>query len=669
MTLPEHLLGCLLLALGVIAPLPLAVLTASGLRTRESGTRLLAIVVTWILLQSLAVVSLGWCGVLGRGSLVAAEGGILILGAFLWRRATGGKALLADLRAAQRAIPTWPVAERALLAVAVSVGVIALLAQPLIPSGNYDTQMYQLPMVAEWLQHGTVQARQEQWQGSATFERGMLFYPGAWNALNAWAIALGGHERWALLPSLLAWVVYGLAIRGLALAAGAARGPALAAAVLALVLPLSGISLQAAHVDLALGAVLLAGVVFAREAGASGCALACALAIALAGLAPGIKQSGPAVAALIACAGGVAVCRRARAAALGADLRARWPVLLPAFVVVGVLGASWYVRNWIETGNPTGFVRLRLFGHELPGTIDAAFIANTDLRHALRLGDPAHWSLLARVALFYLGLPALAMLAPLVRLPWAWRGRARPVLGLGLLALALAWLHVAGPWSGKHAHDPDLSWWVGQQLRYGFALWGVLAALAALLAPASPRWLAAQAIAAGLAACALPFFCLLTAWSYACMASGVVLIIVLMWRWRLRGAIMAVAALLVVAPWPLSSWRLAQRDAWFWGAPTALAALPDQAPIAFWGSHQSWLLSGERGQRPVRYVDAGRCRDYAELRAAVLATGCDHVAIGETWPPSPPEPLAWIAAHPEDFTCIHGEPGRWGMTIWRVERR
>ena len=187
-----------------------------------------------------------------------------------------------------------------------------------------------------------------------------------------------------------------------------------------------------------------------------------------------------------------------------------------------------------------------------------------------------------------------------------------------------------------------------------------------MLAPAGPRWLSAQAIVAGLAMCALPFFCLLTAWANSCVASGLALIVALLWRWRLRWAVGGVAALLILAPWPLDAWRRAQRDAWFWGAPSALAALPEDAPISFWGSHQSWLLYGERGRRAVRYVDAGRCRDDAELCAAVLVSGCAYFAIGETWPPSSPEPEAWIAAHPERFRLIHGEPGRWGMKLWRV---
>lgn len=668
MTFPEHLLGCLLLALAALAPLPLAGLVAAALRPRAAGLRLLAGVVAWTMIQSLIVVGLGWCGMLGRPALVAAQVAILAVGMWRWRRSTARGGLVADLAASLRGAAAWPIAERALLAVAATVGVVALLAQPLVPSGNYDTHMYQLPMAAEWLQHGTVQARQAQWEGSATFERGMLHYPGAWNALNALAIALGGHERWALLPSLLAAAMYALAIRALALAAGAARGPALAAAVLALTLPLTAISLHAAHVDLALGAVLLAGLVFALEAGRGGCAVALALALALAGLAPGIKQSGPAAAALIVLTALAALRRRRRRAALVADLRARWPALLPALTVATVLGASWYVRNWIETGNPTGFVRLRLLGIELPGTIDAAYIARTDLRHALRLGDPTHLWLLARVGLFYLGPPAIALLAPLARLPWRWRGRGQAVLGLGLLALALVWMHLASPWSGKHAHDPDLGWWMGQQLRYTFALWGVLGALAALLAPASPRWLGVQAVVAGLSACALPFFALPTAWSSAVVASALTLILALRWRWRPRWALVPLGVLLAVAPWALAPWRQAQRDAWFWGAPSALAALPEAAPIAFWGSHQSWLLYGERARRPVRHVDASRCRDYAELRAAVLATGCDHLAIGETWPPSPAAPTEWIAAHPEDFALVHGDAGRWGMKIWRVLR-
>ena len=106
-------------------------------------------------------------------------------------------------------------------------------------------------------------------------------------------------------------------------------------------------------------------------------------------------------------------------------------------------------------------------------------------------------------------------------------------------------------------------------------------------------------------------------------------------------------------------------DALYWGAPSALAALPDQ-PIAFWGSHQSWLLYGDRQRRPVRHVALDRCADYAALRAAVLESGCAHLAIGETWPPSPAQPVEWIAAHPEDFAPVHGQAGIWGMKIWRI---
>jgi hypothetical protein len=102
--------------------------------------------------------------------------------------------------------------------------------------------------------------------------------------------------------------------------------------------------------------------------------------------------------------------------------------------------------------------------------------------------------------------------------------------------------------------------------------------------------------------------------------------------------------------------------------PQALAAAlgPDE-PIAFWGSHQSWLLYGRDLRRSVRYVDLERCASADEVAAAMRARGCTWIALGPRWRDFDDARYRLVEGHPERFTRMHGDPRAWGMCLYRIE--
>jgi hypothetical protein len=666
MSFTSHLLGLVLALFAVLAPAPLAAVLAGAGRAGGPGLRLVALLAWWIALGVVQVLGLGWCGLLSAATLLATGSGLAVVGLAAWALAAAMRTrLVVDAGAAWERWRTAPARERVALAVLASVAVVWLVALTVVPSDNYDSHMYQLPTVAEWLQHGSVGARSEQWRHAPGYERSMFHYPGAWNAWYALVLGLGGHERWAYLPNLLAWALYGAAVRALARQAGAGATAATLAAALAACVPVAGVALASAHNDLPLAATWLAAVAAAVAAARSGEASWLALTGLLAGMAVGIKPNGLGACACAAAAYAATLARTGRLSAAWAGARRGWPWLAAAALLAALIAVPWYVRNALETGNPLGFMRLHLLGRELPGTIDAAYVAQTTLLHNFHPGDLRHWGWLGASVGVYLGLAWLGLLLPLAR----WSGWHRGLAGLLALAAVLGWAWIAGPWSAKHAHDETITFWMGQQLRYTFALWGVVAALAAA-ATRPTSWVErAQVLALWGSVLATIWISAMRPATPLLWVAVTVVFAVLIRRGRgpCRRWLPALALLaLAILPWALRDWRQGLRNWYFFGAPSALARL-DDGPIAFWGTHQAWLLYGDRLRRHPLWLPLDAAADDAALAAMVRGSGCDHLAIGETWPPTPPAIIDRLLALGV-VEQVHGEPHAWGMKIFRIVR-
>jgi hypothetical protein len=120
---------------------------------------------------------------------------------------------------------------------------------------------------------------------------------------------------------------------------------------------------------------------------------------------------------------------------------------------------------------------------------------------------------------------------------------------------------------------------------------------------------------------------------------------------------------------------LAGADAWRWrrldrdghGMPRALdeRLAPGEA-IAYWGSHQAWLLYGRDLRRPVRWCDLERLPSAAAVAAWLRDNGVRWLALGPKWHEFPPERYRLIEDDRERFELVQGDPAVWGMCLYRL---
>ncbi len=650
------LLRLALLCCFAAAPLPLAAALMDGVRG-SLALRAAALLALWLALESLCVVGTGATIGLGLPQLAIAELALLLASrhpvlrervAFAWVRfRRDAKARLAVL--ARR--------ERLALSAVAAIGCGAAAAMVLAPSGDYDTWMYQLPQVAEWMQHG-LGACQEEWARKTTFEAGIAYYPGDWTALTWLCCATLRSDVLAEAPNLVAWLTLGLSCAALARSIGATRPAAIAGAAAVMAVPMAGLNLDSCHVDLGQGALVATALALACAAVREGCRvslLACAVVLAML---IGTKMSGLPQVAVVAAA----------AAAAGPLVRdGRVPQRTLAVVcgsAIAVLGLWWYARNIVLSGNPLGFVAVPRLGWH--GVIDADYIKRTSLLHTFHPGNIHHWMIMLGSLAAVIG--PLAPVGVAAGTLAAWRLRTRPVLALVFAALALAALYIDGPWSGKHAHDPDLSWWLGQQLRYTWSLWAVVAALAAAGCGAarwcSPSLLVGCALAG---AVALPWL----TWAWWAAAPSAALGALAMWRMldpkrdrpvSARLALVAGLAALALAVEigePLR-WHLLDRRGYGVPAELELRLAPGE-PVACWGTHQSWLLYGRHLEHRVRWFDldawrdgAGTSAEAAAMCRALAGEGVRYLATGPRWRDFPRPPTISSSAIPSASRACSG---------------
>jgi len=85
---------------------------------------------------------------------------------------------------------------------------------------------------------------------------------------------------------------------------------------------------------------------------------------------------------------------------------ARWGAL----VVGCALASFWYLRNYLELGNPLGLLQIRAFGHVIfPGELSHTNLARTNLFAVFRPFSVHDWSLAFANAREWLGIPMLAL--------------------------------------------------------------------------------------------------------------------------------------------------------------------------------------------------------------------------------------------------------------------
>jgi len=255
------------------------------------------------------------------------------------------------LGAAVRRHP-WEAALVALAAIALAWQAVVALV---LPPFAYDAISYHLTIVGSWYAHGDVSV--------PALSACCGHYPANAETVFTWPVVLLGND--ALVDTVqIAFALLGaVAVAGIARSAGVRRAGAVAAGALFVVTPIVLTQAPTAFVDVAIGAMVLAAVHLVVRFAVTGrwpflipAGLATGFVLGTKGI--GALWGGALITLIVAILVG-RVWRRLmtrRAAVAGAA----------GFVALcAAMGAFWYVRNWVDTGNPVYPFRVEVAGRTI----------------------------------------------------------------------------------------------------------------------------------------------------------------------------------------------------------------------------------------------------------------------------------------------------------------
>jgi hypothetical protein len=684
----SHLRELGLFLIVLLGPLPLScalLLRASRDKSPPGFAHSALLLLTgWCLIETCIGLGLGILQHLRWREALITEAMVFLGGAglccFLWRQVTSTS--WGELGRWRQPLDRW---ERLV------VGMTAFTAALLTYQGmsrliiNYDSLAYHLPAMAKWYQTGSF-TMLEQFHGLQST------YPYNWEALCTLFLMPFREDLMVSFPNVVAWGLFGLSIYGVAREIGVNRFDSLAGAALGLHTPIVLSNLNTMHIDLPFAAFFMAGFYYALRYHRTRSWLDWMLFSLSLGMLVGIKMSGLLYAVLLMAALMLMPMVSGRRSQFGAGKLSQ-VVLRCAITCLSILfiGGFWYVRNYVERGNPLGVVRVQVAGIPLfPGTLDKAQISKTTLAHLFDVTDLPHWQILGGQLGEQLGLP----LGAIAGLSFLWLfsllgGRrtcqVEHLLGIVLLLMGTGWLYWTTPYSGDNgSHDWKITPWIGQGIRYAFPLVGLLCVTSAAGAAAARVWnpgVAAWVLLSGAVA-------LMGVVDSKKMLGGVLLLLMgglglgqpqiggagvgrsllppLWWKAAGVGALVCLlAGGMVGLSWKAREQREARRRRYLGGVMHYITrhVRPNET-IGYLQSEQSYVLYGKELNRRVEYVPSNG-HNQVEWYEALRSRGVRVVAIGPLMEWMPRKEFGWLEDPRGPFVRVFGQDENTETLLYR----
>jgi hypothetical protein len=473
-------------------PLSLFLSGGNGVHRADRGAAhaCLVAIVLWCALQLLVVLCLGMVARYNLQSIVlceiimAAVGGVLLLRS----RSESLPGMLKDRFSPRTSLSR---SEKAIVASLTLTTLMVFVRSTSRPIIDFDSLWYHLPCMVTWYQEHSLALMEA--TGKPAFDL-VLRYPYNWEALSSLFFFPFREDFLATIPKIISWLVLGLSVHSLSVRLGARRIHGLAAASLVLSVPFLLFDLNTMRIDIALAAFFCASVYFMITYMQDRSATNLVLVLISYGVLAGIKATGLIYVLLILGISILITVLRRRPVVENGDA---WPAgshlrglrVAGAVLLGGLLGGFWYLRNWVQVGNPLGMVQVA-FGEQIifPGPVTAEMIRRTALASIFEVTNIDHWKTIGIQALVRLQLPfivvgLLSLLFPYVLVKARMPERRAQLGGLAALLLASAWIYWNHFGSGSSCFALGrVSPYLGQAFRFGFPCLGLMGVMTALSA-------------------------------------------------------------------------------------------------------------------------------------------------------------------------------------------
>jgi hypothetical protein len=486
----QHILGLLCFAVIFAGPLPLCLgsifLLEDGNinKNEESGFshRLFILIICWCILETFIGLVLGILHQLNLPGVILVEMIIFITGmAFLMSIKHKNPSF--RFRDLLRKPGPFNNPGKLIFNVICFVCLFLLWVSVTCPIKEYDSLAFHLPVMAKWYQTGSFTMLEQFSQISR--------YPYNWEVLCTLYLMPFREYFSTSFSNVIAWVLFGLSVYLLAIKIGAARIHSLAASSLVMTLPIVLRNVNTMHIDLPFAAFFMAALYLIVHSIHTRSLGYLSLFLAALGMLAGIKTSGLIYGMILVVVFALMALRLKyfEKSPLNFSLEPN-SAAIPFGIMGGLsfllLGGFWYLRNFIQLGNPIGFVKVQV-GNILifPGTMEPSDLYRTTLVEVFDLMRLSHWKIFLKQMGHKLGIPFCAIIFLLLILLLTFLTRKKSVnirilIGLFALSMVTLVLYWLTPYSGTNfTKGGEMAPWVGQAMRYAFPFIGVLGALSA----------------------------------------------------------------------------------------------------------------------------------------------------------------------------------------------
>lgn len=364
---------------------------------------------------------------------------------------------------------------------------------------NYDSLWYHLPTMARWYQEGKFVQLDEFSKTGDWATDAITYYPFNWEILCTLFVMPFQEDFLVTLPNISSWAILGLSVYLLSVKAGAKRFYAIAATSLVLTIPLIIQHINSLHIDLPFAAFLLAGLYFAIAYSQSRSAVDLSAFLVAIGMLLGIKLSSVGYAAfpiavllLLEIKNAFSRKTSLRREEVLQQSKFAVPIIITAASSSLFIGLYWYLKNFIEIGNPLGDIQVSLAGVLLfPGSMKVSVLQQTSLANLFHWTNLSHWKTLVLQAIVRLQLPFVVLFLQALLLPKLFLSKQfscnRFILGIYCFVfIGTGYLYWKTPFTGTNLLPPlppqPLNQYIGQQARFAIPFMGMMGVIAAATA-------------------------------------------------------------------------------------------------------------------------------------------------------------------------------------------
>ena len=481
-----NIIESLLFLFVMLAPIPLIrwarnrLLNCADEKSFPEGIKLFVAFFLWFVLQAFIAHLLGWTGLLNRFSLLAIH--VLVFTAGLYLNKEPFK------------LPEPPEDYKIPLLIVAFLFIVLFFQVLGNPTTDFDSLCYHQPTMANWQQDGrfsVLHILDYQTMQSISPEPNtgqVARYPFGWEATCMTALLPFGDDVMISFLNLVCWLLLGLTLFVISQQFGAERNAATLASLLGMLFPLVLKHIGTMNVDLPFAVFFLAGLVSAKQFSKTPQPIFLFSFIASISLLFAIKLSAiPYSAVLVVFFIFQLVAEQRGNIKQALCIKNQFIALLTGFIFFLITGASWYLRNWIELGNPFGYLVVESFGLKIfDGELESKQLTVTALKNVFDVTELQHWKTFFKqfwvqfqLPMLLLGLGAFGILKVFISKDI--EIKKSQIIVLFAVAAACFYFYWSNPYTAdNNTATPQITPWLGQQMRFAFAFAFLIAPIAAI---------------------------------------------------------------------------------------------------------------------------------------------------------------------------------------------